>query len=72
MDGWVEQWANDTREQAGHAFDGLTFGPRQGNSWRVNFDDRATYDRAREALQREQIAKAGARLAQLLAAIWPD
>jgi len=72
MDGWVAEWANDTRSQAVRAFNGLTFGPKQGNTWRVNFDNREDYDRAREAIQREQIAKGGARLAQLLAAIWPD
>jgi hypothetical protein len=72
MDGWVEQWANDTLIQSRHAFEGLTFGSKHGNTWRVNFGNQDDYDGARERIQREQIAKGGARLAQLLATIWPD
>jgi hypothetical protein len=37
----------------------------------IAFSDHAAYVRARDEIKQEQMAKAGARLANLLNAIWP-
>jgi hypothetical protein len=39
--------------------------------WTVHFDDHAAYLKNQDSLKREQLAKAGARLAELLNMIWP-
>jgi len=39
--------------------------------WSITFPDHVAYVAARDAIKREQLAKAGARLANLLNAIWP-
>jgi len=39
--------------------------------WSVAFDDHSAYLRSQDAIKRKQLAKGGARLAELLNAIWP-
>ena len=39
--------------------------------WSVVFDDHDAYLRSMDAIKRKQLAKGGARLAELLNAIWP-
>jgi hypothetical protein len=72
LETWVGSWATDTLIQARGAFAGLTFSRKQGNRWLLAFDNQARYAADRAAVQRLQIEKAGARLAQVLVAIWPD
>ena len=72
LESWPASWATDSLIQARAALSGLGFGARANNRWPLTFTDRARYDSDRAALQRLQIEKAGARLAQLLVAIWPD
>jgi hypothetical protein len=79
--GRVENWsfalATDTMEVAPQAFAGATFAkvqpspahPRGG--WSIAFADHAAYSRARDDIKRQQMAKAGARLSNLLNKIWP-
>lgn len=69
---WAADWASDTVQQAQTAFQGLTFTGVGARKWTVQFADRDGYQRARADEQEHQLVKAGARLAQLLAAIWPD
>jgi hypothetical protein len=38
--------------------------------WAVVFDDHAKYLQSMDAIKRQQLAKGGARLAELLNAIW--
>ena len=66
---WPEAWATDTIVAGRSAFAPLSFGAREGDHWTVS--PPADYARARDDLQRRQLTKAGARLAQLLRAIWP-
>jgi hypothetical protein len=66
---WPEAWATDTVVAGRRAFEPLAFGARDGDHWTVT--PPADYARTREDLQSEQLTKAGARLAQLLRAIWP-
>ncbi|MBQ0933427.1 S1/P1 nuclease [Ideonella alba] len=67
---WPAAWASDTLEVARQALSPLRFGPAQGDppQWVQQSPDDAL---ARDALQRRQLVRAGARLAQLLQAIWP-
>lgn len=66
-------WASEGMILAKQAFDGLTFGAatpaHHGNQWEVAFADRDQYAHWRAARQREQIVKAGARLAYILAEV---
>jgi hypothetical protein len=49
----------------------LKFGPKQGRRWTAVAMDAATYKAEQDRLKKEQIAKAGARLAAVLNTIWP-
>ena len=64
-------WASETVRLAGDAFRDLKFGPRHGTRWTAVPSDAATYKAEQERLKKEQIAKAGARLAAVLNTIWP-
>jgi hypothetical protein len=65
-------WASDSMRAAHKAFAGLTFTGTDRNQWLVHFRDRTAYWKSQDELKREQLAKGGARLAQLLNAIWPS
>ena len=67
---WPAGWATDTLGHADDAFVGLTFGTRIGAQWPATSKE-PDYRQAREQLQRDQAVKAGARLAQLLTALFP-
>jgi hypothetical protein len=67
---WPVAWASDTLRTAPKAFDGLAIGPKAGGEWPATAQEPA-YRQARENLQQAQLVKAGARLAQLLNAVWP-
>jgi S1/P1 Nuclease len=72
LETWAGSWATDTLIQARGVLSGLAFAAKSGNRWPMSFANRSRYDADRAAIQRLQIEKAGARLAQLLVAIWPD
>jgi len=67
---WPATWAGETIGEAGQAFKGLRFQARSGDQWPAVAEEPA-YRRAREAQQRAQLVKAGARLAQILTTLWP-
>ena len=69
-DQWPAQWASDTLRVAPQAFQALKFGAKAGDAWPATTTEPA-YRLARENLQRAQLAKAGARLAQLLTTLMP-
>jgi hypothetical protein len=71
MEGWPASWASETVFAAHDAFSGLGFMGTGEQRWSVHFDDRRSYVRNENDLKEKQIAKAGARLAELLNAIWP-
>lgn len=68
---WPRAWATDSLHAARQALGGLRYGPASGTprQWPVLGGEAAAP--AREALQRAQLLKAGARLAELLRALWP-
>lgn len=71
---WPSLWASETLVEAEGAFAGLQFGERQsslrGSRWNVTLP--ADYETRSQTLVRQQLARAGARLAQLLQTIWPE
>ena len=74
IEDWPAVWASDSIVVAHDAFAGLTFQLIQSqpsSRWSVAFDDHTAYLRSQDAIKRKQLAKAGARLAELLNAIWP-
>ena len=67
---WAVSWASDTVASASPAFSALTFGPQASNGhWPATHG--SDYSQNRQALQRQQLIKGGARLAELLRTIWP-
>jgi hypothetical protein len=68
---WPAAWASDSVLVSRVAFAGASFARAPHDHWTVTFEDRDAYMRSKDAIQRQQLAKAGARLAQLLNAVWP-
>lgn len=70
---WAAAWAGESILQAARAFEGLRFGPREtgprGPRWSVTLPD--GYEARALEISRTQMARGGARLAELLNAIWP-
>jgi S1/P1 Nuclease len=75
IDGWPKAWATDTLHAAQDAFKPLKFAPVNPPSsfykWTVSFDDHMAYLRLMDGIKRSQLAKGGARLAEVLNTIWP-
>ncbi|HEY9108653.1 MAG TPA: S1/P1 nuclease [Roseateles sp.] len=61
---WPARWATQSLDQAGLAFEGLKFSPKQGSHWNVSLP--GGYSAKADAIKRQQLTRAGARLAQLL------
>lgn len=64
-------WATETLAASKSAFEGVTFSveDRDKHKWKVELP--TGYTAKRQAIQREQVLKAGARLAQVLQTIFP-
>jgi hypothetical protein len=74
IEDWPAAWASDTLAVAREAFAGLNFQLSQSqpsSAWTVGFDEHTAYLRAMDAIKRKQLAKGGARLAEILNTIWP-
>jgi hypothetical protein len=74
VSGWARAWASETVGVSRAAFAGLTFGAEDNPGthtakWPVL--EPAGYSTHRASLQKEQLVRAGARLAQLLEAVFP-
>lgn len=67
---WPTAWASDSVRSGHAAFAQLTFGP-QGTDEHWSATHPKTYAKERRTLQHTQLVKGGARLAQLLTALWP-
>ena len=66
-------WAGETVRLSNDAFKGLTFGNRNDQGkWPATVDSAFLYRTKLENMQRQQIVKGGARLAELLREIWPE
>jgi S1/P1 Nuclease len=74
VEDWPAQWASDTVRVAHDAFSGLSFQqtrPPPNVQWTVAFNDHTAYLWLADITKRKQLAKGGARLAELLNTIWP-
>ena len=74
LESWPTAWATDSLTVGHEAFKGLSFKPTPPPAkfkWTVTFDNHMDYLQAADAIKRKQLAKGGARLAELLNAIWP-
>ena len=69
---WPRLWASDTVLEAQQAFAGIQFSAHGDKGWPIHFDNSKVYAEQQAVLQETQVVKAGARLAALLKAIWPD
>jgi hypothetical protein len=74
IEDWPVNWASDSILVARDAFAALSFQrtePPPKVKWTVSFDDHTAYLWLMDLIKRRQLAKGGARLAELLNAIWP-
>jgi len=74
IEDWPVNWASDSILVARDAFAALSFQrtePPPKVKWTVSFDDHTAYLWFMDLIKRRQLAKGGARLAELLNAIWP-
>jgi len=69
LDDWPTAWTNQTLYQSRLAFAHLKFGRKIGDRWHATLP--ANYDAKMDAIKKRQLTRAGARLAQVLKAIWP-
>jgi hypothetical protein len=69
---WPTTWASETIVPARSAFRDITFqrDPGTEKHWAAVFKDRKSFQIDKNKMQREQLAKAGARLAQVLNEVW--
>ena len=67
---WPARWATQSLDAARLAYDGLVFSPKQGSHWTVALP--ADYNAKADAIKRQQLTAAGARLAFILKAVWVD
>lgn len=61
---WPARWATQSLEQSRLAFEGLTFSAKQGSHWNVVLPQ--GYNARADAIKRQQLTQAGARLALVL------
>ena len=76
IEDWPAQWASDTILVAREVFAHLSFVPVKqappcNRNWAVVFENHDAFLRSMDAIKRQQLAKGGARLAELLNKIWP-
>jgi hypothetical protein len=67
---WPARWATQSLDQAGLAYEGLKFSPRVGSHWTVSLPP--GYNAKADAIKRQQLTAAGARLAFVLKAVFAD
>ncbi|WP_028310891.1 S1/P1 nuclease [Derxia gummosa] len=69
IDDWPAQWATQSLSQARRAYRDIDFSPREGGHWDARLP--GGYKDMKTDIQKTQLTLAGARLAQVLRAIWP-
>jgi hypothetical protein len=70
---WPEVWATETVGIAQRAYQGIDFAAEDENTkkWPASFTSPKSYSATMSSIKKKQLAKAGARFAQTLEAIWP-
>lgn len=67
---WPARWGSESVALAAVAHDGLRFAPKQAETWQVTLPE--GYEAKADAIKRQQLTKAGARLAWVLKTAFPD
>jgi len=67
---WPAVWASGTLAQSGKAFQGLSFSAKQGSRWFTTLP--GDYSARAATIKKQQLTLAGARLAQVLMAAFPN
>ncbi|MGJ7511937.1 S1/P1 nuclease [Variovorax sp. GT1P44] len=71
---WPAVWATESVQTSKAAFTGLAYthtGAKKADEWVTTFPNRSAYLKEKNAVQKQEMATAGARLAQILNAVWP-
>jgi S1/P1 Nuclease len=71
LESWAAVWATESIRLARTAFAGAVFVADGTGHWTVELVNPDEYAKRRAAIQKAQVIKAGARLAQVLNTIWP-
>jgi hypothetical protein len=71
IENWPAVWAGETLALADAVFYPATFVQDRPRHWVATFQDRQSYLRNQDVTKRRQLAKGGARLAQILNEVWP-
>lgn len=74
IEDWAADWASETVKASQDAYGGLTFtraGAAKPTDRVTTFPDRSAYLKSKALVQETEMITAGARLAQILNAIWP-
>lgn len=66
IENWAAIWATDTIEVSKQAMVNVTYQKTGPRKWTITFSDRDTYLKDADKLKRQQLAKAGARLAAVV------
>ena len=66
---WSRTWGTESLREATLAFEELQFAPLPDTSWSTTLS--SSYVKKMTAIKTKQLTKAGARLAQILSALWP-
>jgi hypothetical protein len=68
---WPAAWATETLGASHLAYGGLRFGAKSHGRWPALNAGAPSYTATRDALQRAQLIRGGAHLAEMLNAVWP-
>ena len=71
IEDWPSAWASESIVASQQAFAGLTFTKHGHENWAVHISERNAYNALQDQMKRDQLAKAGSRLAELLKTLWP-
>jgi hypothetical protein len=66
---WPSTWASETLLEARRSYRGLRFSQADNGDWKVVLP--RGYTDTMNDIKRKQLIEAGARLAQVLRAVWP-
>lgn len=66
---WPVRWGSESVVLAATAHEGLRFSPKQGDHWQAGLPE--GYEARAEGIKRQQLTRAGARLAWVLKAVFP-
>ncbi len=67
---WPARWGSESVVLAATAHEGLHFNPKQGETWQISLPE--GYEARADAIKRQQLTRAGARMAYVLKLAFPN